>query len=132
MLSLHVVRQGDIVADVKVSARLTINNSAAILAMVESGGGIGLILDFTARAALDAKNVQLILPESKSSEPYTGSVHLVYARPKPCSKGADGHRLSGVMIFAGLALRTLKVRRYCAGDWPVNLLNSVLKVATSR
>ena len=72
------LRRGETSVNVKVPARLTINNSAAILAMVEAGGGIGLVPDFTARAALDAQRVQLVLPEWEFCEPYTGVVHAVY------------------------------------------------------
>jgi len=72
------LRRGDVIAHVKVPGRLTINSSAAILAMVESGGGIGLVPDFTARAALAAGQVQQVLPEWEFCEPYTGSVHAVY------------------------------------------------------
>ena len=72
------LRRGDVIEHVKVPGRLTINNSAAILAMVESGGGIGLVPDFTARAALAAGQVQQVLPEWEFCEPYTGSVHAVY------------------------------------------------------
>lgn len=72
------LRRGETTVNVKVPARLTINNSAAILAMVEAGGGIGLVPDFTARAALDAQRVQQVLPEWEFCEPYTGAVHAVY------------------------------------------------------
>jgi len=72
------LRRGDVIEHVKVPGRLTINNSAAILAMVESGGGIGLVPDFTAHAALAAGQVQQVLPEWEFCEPYTGSVHAVY------------------------------------------------------
>ncbi len=72
------LRRGETSVHVKVPARLTINNSAAILAMVEAGGGIGLVPDFTARAALDAQRVQQVLPEWEFCEPYTGTVHAVY------------------------------------------------------
>lgn len=63
---------------VNVPARVTINNSAAILAMVEAGGGIGLVPDFTARSALDAQRVRQVLPEWTFDAPYTGTVHAVY------------------------------------------------------
>lgn len=63
---------------ITVRARVTINNSAAILAMVEAGGRIGLVPDFTARAALDAGRVQLVLPDWELCEPYAGAVHAVY------------------------------------------------------
>jgi DNA-binding transcriptional LysR family regulator len=72
------LRRGETQVQVSVPARLTINNSAAILAMVEAGGGIGLIPDFTARAALDAQRVQQVLPEWEFCAPYTGAVHAVY------------------------------------------------------
>lgn len=63
---------------INVDARVTINNSAAILAMVEAGGGIGLVPDFTARAALDAQRVRPVLPDWTFDAPYTGTVHAVY------------------------------------------------------
>lgn len=72
------LRRDDASVDVNVRARLTINNSAAILAMVEAGGGIGLVPDFTARAALDAQRVQQVLPDWELGDPYTGAVHAVY------------------------------------------------------
>jgi len=63
---------------VDVPTRLTINNSAAIVALVEGGGGIGLVPDFAARAALQQRRVQLVLPEWEFCAPYTGAVHAVY------------------------------------------------------
>lgn len=72
------LRQGDTSVQVTVPARLTINNSAAILAIVEEGGGIGLVPDFTAGAALAAGRVQRVLSEWELCEPYTGTVHAVY------------------------------------------------------
>jgi DNA-binding transcriptional LysR family regulator len=57
---------------------MTINNSAAILAAVEAGGGIGLVPDFAARAALDAGRVIQVLPDWEMGEPYVGSIHVVY------------------------------------------------------
>ena len=72
------MKRGETSAHVTVPARLTINNSAAILALVEAGGGIGLVPDFTARAALDAGRVQQVLPEWEFCAPYTGTVHAVY------------------------------------------------------
>ena len=72
------LKRGEVIVHVKVPTRLTINNSAAILAMVESGGGIGLVPDFAARAALETQQVQQVLPEWEFCEPYTGSVHAVY------------------------------------------------------
>jgi DNA-binding transcriptional LysR family regulator len=72
------VQRGDSVVSVSVPARVTINNSAAILAMVEAGGGIGLVPDFTARAALAAGRVVQVLPDWRLCEPYGGAVHAVY------------------------------------------------------
>jgi DNA-binding transcriptional LysR family regulator len=70
--------RGDERVSVTVPARLTINNSAAIVGMVEAGGGIGLVPDFAARTALAAGRVRPVLPEWRFEAPYTGSVHAVY------------------------------------------------------
>lgn len=72
------LKRGETSVLVKVPARLTINNSAAILAMVEAGGGIGLVPDFTAHAALEGQRLQQVLPDWEFGEPYTGAVHAVY------------------------------------------------------
>lgn len=72
------LQRGDTRFSITVPARLTINNSAAILAAVEAGGGIGLVPDFTARTAIDAHRVQRVLSEWEFCEPYTGAVHAVY------------------------------------------------------
>ncbi|MDB5933814.1 MAG: bacterial regulatory helix-turn-helix, lysR family protein [Massilia sp.] len=72
------LQRGDAKVAVKVPARVTINNSGAILAMVEAGGGIGLVPDFTARAALAENRVRQVLPEWDFCEPYAGAVHAVY------------------------------------------------------
>lgn len=72
------LKRGGASVRVTVPARLTINNSAALLAMVEAGGGIGLVPDFTARAALAAGTVLQVLSEWELCEPYTGAVHAVY------------------------------------------------------
>jgi DNA-binding transcriptional LysR family regulator len=63
---------------VNVPCRLTVNNSAAIMAAVEQGGGIGLVPDFAAQAALEAKRVTAVLPGWQLAEPYAGTVHAVY------------------------------------------------------
>lgn len=72
------LRRGDASVTISVPARLTINNSAAILAMVEAGGGIGLVPDFTAGAALRGQRVRQVLPDWEFCAPYTGAVHAVY------------------------------------------------------
>ncbi|MYM29203.1 LysR family transcriptional regulator [Duganella sp. CY15W] len=72
------LRRGQECAAVTVASRLTINNSAAIVALAESGGAIGLVPDFAAAAALAAGRLQQVLPDWEFDEPYTGSVHAVY------------------------------------------------------
>jgi DNA-binding transcriptional LysR family regulator len=63
---------------IRVPSRLTINNSAALMAVVEADGGIGLVPDFTARAALAQGRVAPVLAEWTFDEPYAGTVHAVY------------------------------------------------------
>jgi DNA-binding transcriptional LysR family regulator len=72
------LRRGDDVVAVDVKSRLTINNSAAIIAAVENDGGIGLVPDFAARAAIDAGSIVQVLPEWRLCEPYVGAIHAVY------------------------------------------------------
>jgi DNA-binding transcriptional LysR family regulator len=69
------LRGGDTSVNISVPASLTINNSAAILAMVEAGGGIGLVPDFTARAALHGQRVQQILPGWEFCAPIPTSLY---------------------------------------------------------
>ncbi len=63
---------------VKVGSRALVNNSAAIVSMVVANGGIGLVPDFSARAALDDGRVQEVLPGWALAAPYTGTVFAVY------------------------------------------------------
>jgi DNA-binding transcriptional LysR family regulator len=70
-------RAGEQVA-VAVPTRLAVNNSAAIMAAVQAGGGIGLVPDFAASSALDGAMVTRLLPDWEMCEPYTGAVHAVY------------------------------------------------------
>jgi DNA-binding transcriptional LysR family regulator len=63
---------------VKVASRAAVNNSAAIMAMVQAHGGIGLVPDFSAQAALASGVVQHVLPDWAMGEPYTGTVYAVY------------------------------------------------------
>jgi DNA-binding transcriptional LysR family regulator len=63
---------------VTVGSRLTINNSAAIVTLAESGGAIGLVPDFAAAASLAAGQLRQVLPAWEFEAPYTGSVHAVY------------------------------------------------------
>ncbi len=70
-------RDGEAVS-VTVPGRLSVNNSAAVMAIVENGGGIGLVTDFAATAALDAGLVQLVLPGWELADAHTRLVHAVY------------------------------------------------------
>jgi DNA-binding transcriptional LysR family regulator len=63
---------------VKVSSRLTINNSSAILASVLADAGIGLVPEFTAIEAIKAGSALPILSDWELSEPYSGAVYAVY------------------------------------------------------
>lgn len=67
-----------VTVSVTVTARLTINNSAAILSAVEARGSIGLIPDFTAAQALADSRIVTVLPDWTLAAPYTGAVHAVY------------------------------------------------------
>ncbi|KAF1004788.1 MAG: HTH-type transcriptional regulator PgrR [Luteibacter sp.] len=64
--------------DVDIRHVASINNSAAILGMVEAHGGIGLVPDFTARAALAQERVTHVLADWRIDAPYTGTVHAAY------------------------------------------------------
>lgn len=70
-------RDGDTVS-VMVPARLSVNNSAAVMSIVENGGGIGLVTDFAATTALEAGHVQLVLPEWRMADSHTRMAHAVY------------------------------------------------------
>lgn len=72
------LQRGAVRHSVPVTSRLTIDNSAAILGAVECGAGIGLVTDFSARAAIDAGTVRQVLPEWELCAPYAGAVHAVY------------------------------------------------------
>lgn len=72
------MRRGDEQASVSVASRLTINNSAAIVALAETGGAIGLVPDFAAAAALAAGRLRPVLADWELGDPYTGSIHAVY------------------------------------------------------
>ena len=70
-------RDGE-VARVEVPTRASINNSAAIVAMLESGAGIGLVPDFAARASLAAGRLRAVLPQWRVANGYGRGVHLIY------------------------------------------------------
>jgi DNA-binding transcriptional LysR family regulator len=72
------LRCGETVTRVQAPARLTINNSAAIVALAEAGGAIGLVPDFASAAALAAGRLRQVLPDWEFDAPYTGGVHAVY------------------------------------------------------
>ncbi len=63
---------------VTVPTRVSINNSAAVMAAVEAGGGIGLVSDFVARPAIAAGRVVQVLPGWTVAEPHTRAIHAVY------------------------------------------------------
>lgn len=63
---------------IKVTSRAAVNNSAAIMAMVQAHGGIGLVPDFSAQAALNSGVVRQVLPTWDIGDPYTGTVYAVY------------------------------------------------------
>lgn len=71
-------RRDGAAASLRVPSRLTINNSVALLAAVEAGSGIGLLPNFTARAALEQGRVQQVLTDWELDEPYAGNVYAVY------------------------------------------------------
>ena len=70
-------RGADIVA-VAVPTRVTINNSAAVMAAVEAGGGIGLVSDFAAQAAIDTGRVRRVLPGWHVGDPHSRTIQAVY------------------------------------------------------
>jgi DNA-binding transcriptional LysR family regulator len=58
--------------------RLAINNSAAVLAAVRAGGGIGLMTDFAAREAIEQGSVRQVLGDWALGERHARTVHAVY------------------------------------------------------
>lgn len=63
---------------VKVSSRARVNNSGAIVAMVQADGGIGLVPDFAVKHVLDQGHLREVLPGWEVGAPYAGTVHAVY------------------------------------------------------
>lgn len=74
---LSMSRAGETV-QLDLPTRITVNNSAATLAFIEAGGGIGLVPDFTAAGSLAKGTVQQVLPEWEFDDPYRASIHAVY------------------------------------------------------
>lgn len=72
------MRRGEEVAHLEVATRATINNSAAIVAMLESGAGIGLVPDFAAAVALGSGQLHRVLPEWEVANAYRRNVHAIY------------------------------------------------------
>jgi DNA-binding transcriptional LysR family regulator len=65
---------------VPLHGRLTINNSAAIMKVVEDDAGIGLIPDFTAQEGIAAKRLYRVLPQWTPAGAYQArKVHAVYS-----------------------------------------------------
>jgi DNA-binding transcriptional LysR family regulator len=58
--------------------RVTINNSAAVMAAVEAGGGIGLVSDFAAHSALASGRVRQVLADWQVGDPHRRMIHAVY------------------------------------------------------
>ncbi|WP_454741208.1 LysR family transcriptional regulator [Cupriavidus necator] len=63
---------------VRIPPRLTLNNSLAIMTMVERDAGIGLVPDFSLGSALDEGRVVTVLPDWDILEPYIGTAYAVY------------------------------------------------------
>lgn len=63
---------------IDVNTPSTINNSAAIVAMVESGAGIGLVPEFAARALIAAGRLQRVLPQWDVVNGYNRTVNVIY------------------------------------------------------
>jgi DNA-binding transcriptional LysR family regulator len=65
-------------ASVDVAARVTLNNSGAIVAFAAAGGGIGLVPHFAAAEALAQGQVVRVLADWTLEEPYVAAVNFVY------------------------------------------------------
>jgi DNA-binding transcriptional LysR family regulator len=72
------LRRGAETVVVGVPSRITINNSAAVMAAVEADGGIGLVADFVAHDALKAGRVRAVLPDWRVGEASRRTVYAVY------------------------------------------------------
>lgn len=74
----YLTRHGGQSASVTVDSRVTLNNSIAIAAAAEAGGGIGLIPEFSARAGLDSGRLVEVLADWGFGVPYLRDASLVY------------------------------------------------------
>ena len=72
------MQRGAETAQVVVQTRMTINNSAAVMAAVQADGGIGLVADFAAQAALDSGCVRQVLADWQVGDPHRRMIHAVY------------------------------------------------------
>lgn len=72
------LERGGEAVSVSVAARLVIDNSSAIMAVVQAGSGIGLVPDFAAREALARGSAVPVLPGWTVGEPYSGTVYAAY------------------------------------------------------
>jgi DNA-binding transcriptional LysR family regulator len=77
--SLH---RGSEAATVTVASRITLNNSIAIAAAAETGAGIGLVPDFSARSGLEAGRLAEVLSDWRLGAPYQRDVSALY-QPGP-------------------------------------------------
>lgn len=75
--SLRHKTSGDDVT-VRIPPRFTVNNSMAIVAMVERDAGIGLVPDFSAAAGLAEGRLVTVLDDWDILEPYIGTAYAVY------------------------------------------------------
>jgi hypothetical protein len=83
---------------VALSARCSINNSAAVLAAVEAGGGIGMMSDFAARAALDAGRCAGAGRLGGGATSTRGDPRGLPARAPSCAEDTGLYRLPGRRI----------------------------------
>jgi len=72
------LHRGDEAATVTIGSRVTLNNSIAIAATAQAGGGIGLIPDFCARAGLESGGLVEVLPDWRLGAPYRRDVSMLY------------------------------------------------------
>lgn len=72
------MRRSDERLVVAVPTRVTINNSAAVMAAVEAGGGIGLVSDFAATAGIASGRVRQVLSEWRIDDAHARTIHAVY------------------------------------------------------
>lgn len=72
------LQRGADTVSVTVPARLSVNDSAAVMALVEADGGIGLVADFAAHDALAAGRVRPVLPDWAIADAHHRTAYAVY------------------------------------------------------